>query len=92
MRPLASLGAGALRTTADGSADAPNQGRHVTRWSLLLEAAVGAELRLDDHFFAMGAAHVQLAEPYLAVRLVDEDTATLGRPDLLFTLSVGAWL
>lgn len=92
VRPLVSFGAGALRTTADGSAVAPNQGRLVTRWSLLLDAALGAELRLDDHFFVVGAAHVQLAEPYLAVRLVDKDAATLGRPDLLLSLAVGAWL
>jgi hypothetical protein len=92
VRPLVSLGAGALRTTADGSADAPNQGHRITRWSLLLEAALGAELRLDEHFFLMGATQVQVAEPYLAVRLVDEDTATVGRPDLLLTLSLGAWL
>jgi hypothetical protein len=92
VRPLVSFGAGASRTAADGSPEPPNQGHHVTRWSLLLEAALGAELRLDNRFFLTSAAHIQLAEPYLAVRLVDEDTATLGRPDLLLSLSVGAWL
>ena len=38
------------------------------------------------------AAHAQLAEPYVAVRFVDTVVATSARPNLLLTLTVGAWL
>ena len=35
---------------------------------------------------------LQVAEPYLAVRFVDTVVATSARPNLLLTLTVGAWL
>ena len=54
--------------------------------------ASGAQLRLPDRFYLSLAAHAQLAEPYLAVRFVDTVVATSARPNLLLTLTIGAWL
>lgn len=92
LRPLVGLAAGALRTTVDGMAIAPNEGRSARRWSLLMEASGGAELALGERFFLVGVARVQLAQPYVAVRLVDEEAATLGPPEALLAVSLGAWL
>jgi hypothetical protein len=92
LRPFAALAAGALHTSVEGRADAPNQGRVVGQWSFLLEAGAGAVLRLPDRFTLSLALHAQLAEPYLAVRFVDTQVATSARPNLLLTLTVGAWL
>jgi hypothetical protein len=92
VRPFAMLSAGVLRTSVEGRTDAPNQGRVVDQWSFLVDAGFGALLRLPDRFTLSLAAHAQLAEPYLGVRFVDMVVATSGRPNLLLTLTIGAWL
>jgi hypothetical protein len=92
VRPFAALAAGALRTSVEGRADAPNQGRVVDQWSFLVDVGLGAQLRLPDRFYLSLAAHAQLAEPYVAVRFVDAVVATSARPNLLVTLTIGAWL
>jgi hypothetical protein len=38
------------------------------------------------------AAHVQVAEPYIAIHVVDTLVATSGRPNVLLSLTLGAWL
>ena len=76
----------------EGRADAPNQGRVVDQWSFLVDAGVGAQLRLPDRFYVSLAAHAQLAEPYVAVRFVGTDVATAARPNVVVTLTIGAWL
>jgi hypothetical protein len=88
----AGLAAGALRTTIDGEATAPAAAHAVTRWSFLLDGSIGARLHLPGRSFVTLAAHVQVAEPYVAVHIVDTQVATTGRPNLLFTLTVGTWL
>ncbi|HEY4188212.1 MAG TPA: hypothetical protein VGP07_24270 [Polyangia bacterium] len=92
LRPLVALSAGALHTAVDGQAQSPNQGRHAERWSLLLDASLGAQLRIAQRFFFTAAAHLQIAEPYLAVRFADRVVATSGRPNVLLTLTIGAWM
>jgi hypothetical protein len=81
-----------LHTTVEGRADAPNQGRVVDQWSFLVDVGLGAQLRLPDRFYLSLVAHAQLAEPYVAVRFVDAVVATSARPNLLVTLTIGAWL
>ena len=94
LRPFVAFAAGALHTSIDGQADKspPDQGHHAEQWSLLLDGAVGAQLHLHDRFFMALAAHAQLAEPYVAVRFVDTTAATSARPNLVATLTIGAWL
>jgi hypothetical protein len=92
VRPFVALGAGALHTTVEGRADAPNEGRVVDQWSFLVDVSLGTELRMPDRFYLSLAAHAQLAEPYVAVRFVDAVVATAARPNLVVTLTIGAWL
>jgi hypothetical protein len=94
LRPFLALAAGALHTSVDGRAvdSPPNQGHHAQQWSLLLDGAVGAHLHLRDRFYLSLAAHAQMAEPYVAVRFVDTIVASAARPNLLATLTIGAWL
>jgi hypothetical protein len=86
------LAAGVLRTAVDGQADAPERAHAIARWSLLLDASVGARLRLPDRYYLTLAAHVQVAQPYVAIHFVDTLVATTGRPNLLVTVTAGAWL
>jgi hypothetical protein len=90
--PLLSLSAGALRTSLDGEAVPPNQGHRVATWSFLLEGSFGLRLPLTGPYYSTIASHVQLAEPQVAVRAVDSTVATSGRPNVLLSLTVGAWL
>jgi hypothetical protein len=91
-QPIAGLSAGALRTRADGEADAPLQGHAVAQWSFLLEASAGLRLRLAQRTHLTLAAHVQVAEPYVDIQVGNGGSATAGRPNLLLTLALGEWL
>lgn len=91
-RPFATLSAGALRTSVEGRALVPNQGQAVEQWSFVVDAGGGTLLRLPHRFYLSLALHAQIAEPYLAVRFLDTIVATSARPNLLLTLTVGAWL
>jgi hypothetical protein len=86
------LSAGVLRTSVEGRADSPRQGHTVDQWSFLLDGSLGAALRLPDRYTLTLAAHVQMADPYVAIHFVDRVVATTGRPNLALTLTVGAWL
>jgi hypothetical protein len=92
LRPFVVLSAGVLHTSVEGRADSPNQGRSAGQWSFLVDAGLGTWLHLRDRFYVALAVHAQVAEPYLAVRFVDTVVATSARPNLLLTLTVGAWL
>jgi hypothetical protein len=92
LRPFFALSAGALRTSVEGQADSPKQGHSVDQWSFLLDGSLGVGLRLHGRYYLTLAAHVHVAEPYVAIHFVDEVVATSGRPNLLLTLTVGAWL
>jgi hypothetical protein len=89
--PFFGLAAGALHTSVEGQAGWGTGGHTAERWSGLLDASVGAGLRFYGRSYLTLAAHAQVAAPYVAVYIVDR-VATSGRPNLLLTLTVGAWL
>ncbi len=92
LRPFVALSGGVLHTSVEGRADSPNQGQNADQWSFLLDGGLGAALRLRDRFYLVATAHAQMAEPYVAIRFVDTVVATSARPNLLVTLTLGAWL
>ena len=92
LRPFVALSAGVLHTSVFGRADTPNQGLNADHWSFLLDGGLGVSLRLRDRFYLSLAAHAHMAEPYVAIRLVDAVAATSAHPNLLLTLTIGAWL
>jgi hypothetical protein len=92
LQPYVALSGGVLRTTIDGEAVTPASGHFAERWSFLLDASLGARLRLPGRYHLTLAAHVQVAEPYVAIHFVDMLVATSGHPTLGLSLTVGAWL
>jgi hypothetical protein len=93
LRPFLGFSAGALHTSVEGQADQPDdQGRHVARWSFLLDAGGGAGLQLSDRLHMTLAVHAQVAQPYIGIRFGDKVVGTSARPNLLATLTLGAWL
>ncbi len=91
-KPFFGLSAGALRTALDGRADLPERGHIVEQWSFLLDAGLGARLRLPDRYYATLTAHAQLAAPRVAIHAVDAEVGSTGRPNVLVNLTVGALL
>jgi hypothetical protein len=92
LQAFAALGAGVLRTALSGSAAPPNQGHDLDQWSFLAEASLGASWQLSHRYSLSLAGHLQLAAPYPAIHFVDTEVATAGRPNLLTSLTLGAWL
>jgi hypothetical protein len=92
VRPVLSLALGALHTTAEGRAEWPYQARIARQWSFLADAGVGMWLDVGHHYEVAIEVHAQLAEPYPVVRFLDANVATSGRPNLLLTLALVAWL
>jgi hypothetical protein len=90
--PYFTLAGGVLHTSVAGQSGLGVEGHEVDRWSLLLDASLGTGLRLYSRYYMTLAAHVQVADPYVAIHLADAVGATTGRPNLLLTLTVGAWL
>lgn len=90
--PFFSIAAGALRTSAAGEAGSEMNTHLVENWSLLTDVGLGASVRFFHSYHASLAAHVQLAQPYVAIHFGDQLAATAGRPNLLLTLALGAWL
>jgi hypothetical protein len=88
---MGALSLGALHTAVVGEAELPREGHSVDQWSLLLDASLGAAVQLSHHYEVMLAGHVQLAQPYAAIRFGEQQVASLGRPNLLLTLTFGVW-
>jgi hypothetical protein len=92
VRPALSLAVGALHTSAEGRADWPYDEQTVAQWSFLADAGVGLRLALGTRYEMAIEAHAQLAQPYPVVRFLGADVASSGRPTLLLTLALVAWL
>ena len=90
--PFFGLAAGALHTSVEGQAGWGTGGHTAGQWSGLLDVSLGTGLRLYGRSYLTLAAHAQVAAPYVAIHIVDTVGATSGRPNLLLTLTVGAWL
>jgi hypothetical protein len=92
LRPFLALSAGVLHTSVDGQANLPYGGHSVSQWSFLVDGSFGLGLRLYGRYHLTVAAHVQVAAPYVAIHFADSVVGTSGRPNLLLTFTLGAWL
>jgi hypothetical protein len=90
--PFLGLAAGVLRTSVTGLSGSGTGGHSAERWSGVLDVGLGTGLRLYGRSYLTLSAHAQFAAPYVAVYVVDTLGATSGRPNLMLTLTMGAWL
>ena len=61
------------------------------QWSFLFEASVGAAFWFSQRYALMLAGHAQLAQPSVGIHFGDQRVASLGRPNLLVSLTFGVW-
>jgi hypothetical protein len=92
VQPLLALSMGWLRTSVSGKDDAPKVGHSDHRWALLGDASVGTALRMVGHAYATLAAHIQWSAPSTTIHFLDKIVASTGRPNLMLSLTLGAWL
>jgi hypothetical protein len=92
LRPFAALAAGVMRTALSGEATPPAKGHSVELLSFVLESSLGVRWRSSGPFFLALASQLQLAQPYVSIHFADTVVGSTGRPNLLFSLTAGAWL
>jgi len=90
--PFFSIAAGVQHASVKGNASVEMDTHAVGQWSALADAGFGATVRFYRLYHLSLSGHVQLAQPYLAIHFDEPTAATAGRPNLLLTLAVGAWL
>jgi hypothetical protein len=88
IRPMASLGVGALSVSIEGTGAAPYQGRGAHQWSAAIDAGLGVALAFGSRSAAVTELHALLALPHPVVRFVNTSAATIGYPSLMLTLAL----
>lgn len=92
VQPLLALSMGWLRTSVNGRVDPPKVGHRDARWALLGDASLGTAVRIYGRAHATLAAHLQWATPSTTIHFLDKTVASTGRPNLMLSLTLGAWL
>ncbi len=92
LQPVLSIGAGALRVSATGQTAFPYHGISRARWSAVADAGMGVRVPIRGRFELAVEAHVQAARPYPVIRFLDAEVAGAGRPTLISSLTLIAWM
>lgn len=88
IRPVLSLGAGALNVAVVGTGAAPYEGRGPQQWSAAFDAGVGIAVAVGARAALVTELHALLAAPHPVVRFVDMRAGTIGYPSLLLTAAL----
>ena len=88
IRPILSLGAGALNVSVIGAGTSRYESREPQRWSAAFDAGVGASFAIHRRAALATEVHALLAAPHPFVRFLDMTAATIGYPSLLLTLTL----
>ena len=91
LRPIVTLGAGALYLESDGSGIWPYQGVRDAQWAAVTDLGIGALLGMGGQLALALELHALVAFPRPVVRFVEAEVATLGRPTLVAALTLVAW-
>jgi hypothetical protein len=88
VRPMLSLGAGALNVAIAGTGAAPFEGRDPHRWSAAVDAGAGVGVGVSSGAALVVELHALVAEPHPAVRFVDLRAATIAYPSVILSLAL----
>jgi hypothetical protein len=92
VRPFFSVGAGALHLVSDGQTSFPYRARSGSLWTPVADAGVGARFALRGRFEVALEVHAQLARRYPTIQFAGETVARSGRPTVIGSLTLVAWL
>lgn len=92
IQPVLSVGAGALHVSATGQFSFPIEGRTNASWALVGDAGIGVRVPIRGRFEVAVEGHAQVARPYPMIRFFDEVVARAGRPTLISSLTLIAWM
>ena len=92
VRPFFSLGAGVLHVTTE--AQPPPHGRAVNGglWTPIADAGLGVRIALRGRFELAAEFHAQVASNYPAIQFFGDTVARAGRPTMIGSLTLVAWL
>ncbi|MDP9150396.1 MAG: hypothetical protein M3O36_10715 [Myxococcota bacterium] len=88
VRPLLSVGAGAYYAGIEGNAAPPYVGLRKSQVAFAADAGLGAAVPVARSLELVVEAHTLLAEPAIGIRFLRVDTADIGRPSVLGTLTL----
>jgi len=92
VRPFFSLGAGVLRVTTEAQPMAPARAINGGLWTPIADAGVGLRIGLRGHFELAAEFHAQVASNYPAIQFFGDTVARGGRPTMIGSLTLVAWL
>jgi hypothetical protein len=92
LQPFTSVGTGVLHVTAVGSTALPYRVRTGTLWTPVADVGAGARLALRRRFELALELHAQMAARYPAIQFFGDNVAWAGRPTVVGSLTLVAWL
>jgi hypothetical protein len=91
-RPFVSLGTGTYYVGVTGSGTPPERGERSTAFSFAFDAGLGVAASIGSHFEVLLEAQAVVAEPGIGIRFVGVESARIGRPSVLGTLTIAGWI
>ena len=92
LQPFVSIGGGALHVSADGQASGSYRGKSGALWTAVADVGAGARLAPWRRFELALEIHAQLAARQPSIQFFGEDVARAGRPTVVGSLTLVAWL
>ena len=92
VRPFFSIGAGVLRVTTEAQPPANARAINSGLWTPIADAGVGIRIGLRGRFELAAELHAQGASNYPAIQFFGSTVARAGRPTMMGSLTLVAWL
>jgi hypothetical protein len=92
LRPFLSIGAGVLRVTTEAQAPPPAHIENGGLWTPIGDAGAGLRVALRARFELAAEIHAQAAPLYPAIQFFGDTVARGGRPTVIGSLTLVAWL
>jgi len=92
LRPFLSIGGGVLHVTTEAQAQAPARARNGGLWTPIADAGAGLRVALRARFELAAEVHAQAAPRYPAIQFFGDTVARGGRPTVIGSLTLVAWL
>jgi hypothetical protein len=92
LQPFLSAGGGVMLVTADGRTAWPYEARSSSRLVAALDGGAGIRIPIGGRFELGTELHLLAARPYPVIRFVDVEVARAGRPTLIGSVTLVAWM